>query len=74
MKTTINLIEEFKSKACCYYTQKEAMSIWIKLEPLLNEEERFNIHLGWAHYQIGEGTAELFDECNKTIQRRNSGE
>jgi hypothetical protein len=46
------------------------MSLWIKLEHFLTADERFRMHLGWSHYQIGEGTTELFDECNKIIQRR----
>jgi hypothetical protein len=69
----VRLLYEFEQKAGCMHTQRRAESLWHMLEPLLTDSERSELSLAWFHYTSGDNNWEIYDVCNKLIEKYERG-
>ena len=69
----ISLIDQYRNKACCWYTQFKADKILWKLKELLTEEEYWQLVVAYSHYKMcGEGPKELYDVCKELRNKYNT--
>lgn len=65
----IGLLTRFNAKARCMYTQRLADRLWKELKPDLSKADRFNLHIAWCHFQMGESARELDGLCKEIKER-----
>lgn len=58
-------LRRFGAKARCRYSQRAAKQAWNKLEPFLDESDRFALLIAWEHIVNGEGPRELDLICQR---------
>lgn len=57
------LINQFRHKAGCWHSQRQADSLLPKLKEKLTEKEFVTLSIAHNHYKIGEGAGELYAVC-----------
>lgn len=61
-------IELFKSKACCKYTQYQAIVLFRSLKNHLSNKDLSDVQVAWSHAMSEEGPSELFKVYNNLVK------
>lgn len=48
----IGMLEKFRSKACCEWTQYQARNIWMELRNHLTKQQQLDIEDAWHHSRM----------------------
>jgi hypothetical protein len=65
--TTKELVVAYKHKARCYWSERQARSIYVELLVRLGSQKLQAISLETWHMRDGEGDREFNKECDKLI-------
>lgn len=66
-KQIIELIEQFRHKAGCHHTLVKAEYLRKQLKLVLSSEEFEKLDIAFSHYQLGEGSEELYSVCKELV-------
>jgi len=64
-KEILNLLDKFRNKAWCYYTEEIAESHLRKLKKVITKEQYSRLSLAFSHFKIWEWALELYSICKE---------
>ncbi|MWB93004.1 hypothetical protein GON26_01395 [Flavobacterium sp. GA093] len=69
MKNTYDLLDKFRNKAGAWQSQQQAERLKIDLKQVLSDSEYNELCIAHGHYQLGEGTNELYSVCKELMSK-----
>jgi trans-2-enoyl-CoA reductase len=72
----VAMLEKFRSKACCEWTQYQARNVWMEVRNHLTKQQQLDIMDAWHHSRMDSDKTRksLHDTVNDVIEQITEGE
>lgn len=69
MKPLLTILNEFRNKAWCSYTERKADKALAQLKELISNQDHHYLNIAYIHFKMWEWAGELYDMCKQIEEK-----